>query len=40
VTEAIKVGKPLGEIKNLWAAELEAFSQRRLKHLLYPTPHE
>jgi uncharacterized protein YbbC (DUF1343 family) len=34
--EAIKAGKPLGEIKQRWAVELEAFKKRRAQYLLYP----
>lgn len=33
--EAIKAGKPLGEIKSAWAQELEAFRKRREPYLLY-----
>lgn len=33
--EALKAGKPLAEIRASWQAELEAFTQRRAKFLLY-----
>jgi uncharacterized protein YbbC (DUF1343 family) len=33
--EAIKAGKPLAEIKQRWAADLEAFQKRRAQYLLY-----
>jgi uncharacterized protein YbbC (DUF1343 family)/CubicO group peptidase (beta-lactamase class C family) len=33
--DAIRAGNPLAEIRQLWAKELEAFRQRRLKFLLY-----
>jgi uncharacterized protein YbbC (DUF1343 family) len=35
VLEAIKAGRPLAEIKRLWAADLEAFTRRRREFLLY-----
>jgi uncharacterized protein YbbC (DUF1343 family) len=34
--EAIRAGKPLAEIKQLWLPELETFKQRRQQFLLYP----
>jgi uncharacterized protein YbbC (DUF1343 family) len=33
--EAIKDNKPLAEIRQLWAADLEKFKERRAKYLLY-----
>jgi uncharacterized protein YbbC (DUF1343 family) len=33
--EAIKQNKPLGEIHQMWAADLEKFKERRAKYLLY-----
>ena len=33
--DAIQAGKSLAEIKTLWAADLEAFKQRRPKYLIY-----
>jgi uncharacterized protein YbbC (DUF1343 family)/CubicO group peptidase (beta-lactamase class C family) len=33
--EAIKQDKPLAEIRQLWAADLEKFKERRAKYLLY-----
>jgi uncharacterized protein YbbC (DUF1343 family) len=33
--DALRAGRPLAEIKTAWAAELEAFSQRREAFLLY-----
>jgi len=33
--EAIRAGKPLGEIKQLWLPELETFKQRRQQFLIY-----
>jgi len=34
--EAIKAGNSLAEIRQLWAADLKDFAQRRAKYLLYP----
>jgi len=33
--DALQAGKSLAEIKTLWAADLEAFKQRRPKYLIY-----
>jgi uncharacterized protein YbbC (DUF1343 family)/CubicO group peptidase (beta-lactamase class C family) len=33
--ESMKSGKPLEEIKSLWAADLEAFNKRRTQYLIY-----
>jgi len=35
VLEAVKAGRPLAEIKQLWATDLEAFARRRREFLLY-----
>jgi len=34
--EAIRAGKPLGEIKRLWSPDLETFKERRRQFLIYP----
>ena len=33
--EAIKAGKSIAEIKQTWAAEIDAFKKRRAQYLLY-----
>lgn len=34
--EAIRAGKPAGEIRSMWQPALDAFDARRTPHLLYP----
>jgi uncharacterized protein YbbC (DUF1343 family) len=34
--DAIRIGRPLAEIKRLWVSELEEFNKRRQRFLIYP----